>query len=111
MTVYSRFGSTITNRLGNVVETGGDLSNVYSRTYQAGERLPNYTLYPPEGLALKGDPFTVGAPTRVSELLQPGMGNCQWAACTFNWRAPGANIVYDTVGIGNKQTMQYITVY
>ena len=111
LTVYSKFGSTITDRLGNVVETGGDVSKVYSRTYQPGERLPNYTLHPPEGLNIRGGPFTVSAPTRVSELLKPNMGECKWAACTYNWRASGANTVYDTVGIGDKKIKKWIKVY
>ncbi|MES2534839.1 MAG: LysM domain-containing protein, partial [Pseudomonadota bacterium] len=111
LTVYSKFGGTITDRLGNVVETGGDLSKVYSRTYGAGDRMPNYTLYAPDGLALQGSPVTVSRPTRLSDLLKPGMGQCQWAACTYNWRASNANTVFDTVGIGNRQTKQWITIY
>jgi hypothetical protein len=68
-------------------------------------------LYPPEGLTVKGNPFTVSEPTRVSDLLHPDMGSCQWAACTYNWRASGANDVYDTIGIGNRQTKEWITIY
>lgn len=111
LTVYSKFGSTISNRLGNVVETGGDLSKAYSRTYGPGERLPNYTLYVPGELVLEGAPVTVSTPTRVSELLKPGMGECHWAACTYNWRAQNSNLMFDTAGIVNKQTKQWITIY
>ncbi len=111
LTVYSKFGSTITDRLGNLIETEGDLSSVYSRTYAAGDRLPNYTLYAPDGLVLKGNPVTVSSPTPLSDLLKPDMGGCQWAACTYNWRASNANTVFDTLGIANKQTNQWITIY
>jgi len=64
-----------------------------------------------DGLAIKGNPVTVETPTPLSELLKPGMGDCHWAACTFNWRASNANTVFDTVGIGNKQTKQWVTTY
>jgi hypothetical protein len=111
LTVYSKFGSTITDRLGNVIETGGDLSKVYSRTYGPGDRLPNYTLYPPEGLSVKGNPMTVTDPTRVSDLLKPGIGECHWAACTHNLRAPNANLMFDTTGIADKQAKQWLTIY
>jgi hypothetical protein len=111
LTVYSKFGSTITDRLGNIIETGGDLSNVYKRTYVAGEKLPNYTLHAPNGLSIQGNPFTVNSPTPLTDLLMPGMGNCSWAACTYNWRAPNSNLVFDTVGIANKQSKQWITIY
>jgi hypothetical protein len=111
LTIYSKFGATITDRLGNVVETAGDLSKVYSRTYGPGDRLPNYTLYPPEGLNLQGNPVTVSTPTRVSDLLKTGMGECHWAACTYNWRASNSELVFDTVGIRNNQTKQWITIY
>jgi hypothetical protein len=111
LTVYSKFGSIITDRLVNFVETGGDHSGVYSRIYAAGERLPNYTLHAPDGLAIKGNPVTVFTPTLLSDFLKPGMGECMCAACTYNWCASNANTVFDTFGIGNKQTKQWITIY
>jgi hypothetical protein len=97
LTVFSKFGATISDRLGNVVETGGDLSMVYSRTYTAGERLPNYTLHTPDGLLIKGNPVTVSAPTPLSDLLKPSMGPCQWAACTYKGRAANADTMFDTL--------------
>ena len=111
LTVYSRFGTSITDRLGNVIEAGGNLSKVYSRTYTAGQRVPNYTLYPPEGLKIVGNPTTVSSSTKISELLKPGMGSCHWAACTHYSGASGANVIYDTVGIGNSRTMQWLLLY
>lgn len=106
-----KFRSTITDKLGNVVETGGDLSKVYSRTYGPGDRLPNYTLYPPEGLNIKGNPITVTDPTRVSDLLKPGLGECHWAACTHNIRAPNANLMFDTNGVIDTQAQKWLTIY
>jgi hypothetical protein len=108
MTVYSKFGATISNDLGNVIETGGDLSSVYKRIYGPGEKMPNYTLHAPTGLDIQGNPVTVDTPTLLTDLLKPGMGNCHWAACTYNWKASNANIVFDTVGIGDTQGTEWI---
>ncbi|MBO0804622.1 MAG: hypothetical protein J2P25_16300, partial [Nocardiopsaceae bacterium] len=49
--------------------------------YGPGEQLPDYTLDPPVGLKVYGNPVTVTSPTRLSELLKPGMGRVHWAAC------------------------------
>jgi hypothetical protein len=45
--------------------------------------MPNYTLSPPTGLNIMGNPTTVTAPTQLSNLVGPGMGNVQWAACLY----------------------------
>lgn len=92
-------------------------SNVYSRTYGSGARVPNYTPFPPEGLAIEGSPVTVATPARVSDLLKPGMGDCHWAACTWNPKAENANLMYDTSGvidtkgISNSKFWQYMKIY
>ena len=111
VTVYSEYGATISDRLGNQVETGGDLSNVYSQTFGPGEEMPNYTLYPPDGLNIQGDPVTVDKATPLSDLLQPDMGDCRWAACTYNPASASANTMYDTQGIFDTNLNKYITVY
>ena len=112
--VYSRFGSSITDSLGNAIETGAALpEGLYRRTYNAGDRIPNYTLSSPNGLAIQGSPTTVNKPTNLTELLQPGMGHCQWAACTYNQSARRANEVYTPTGvkISGGKSWKYITVY
>jgi hypothetical protein len=52
-----------------------------ARSYLPGSVVPNYTLYPPTGLNIMGNPTTVASPTSLSSLLRPGMGNVNWAAC------------------------------
>jgi hypothetical protein len=82
LTVYSRLGGTISDSLGNAIETGQGLSGVYSKTFGPGMQAPNYTLFPAKGLNIMGNPVTVANPTRLSDLLVSGMGSCHWAACT-----------------------------
>ncbi|MHC9292580.1 putative adhesin [Mycobacterium sp. LTG2003] len=96
-TVYAEHGSPITGSLGNLIETGGDTSRVYSRTYYPGEEIPNYTLEPPDGLDIKGSPHTVDRPTLLSDLLRPNMGNVDFAAClgyTSN-KVFDVDVIYD----------------
>lgn len=89
LTVYAEHGATISDSLGNAIETGGDLSKVYQRTYVQGSNIPNYTLHPPTGLRILGSPVTVKESTPLSDLLKPGMGDCHWAACLSDRTAPG----------------------
>jgi hypothetical protein len=44
--------------------------------------VPNYTLKAPNGLAIRSNSATVEDATLLSDLLQPNMGVCHWAACT-----------------------------
>ncbi len=86
LNVYAADGSPITDRLGNAIETGQNLSDVYSQTYGPGETAPNYTLYPPDmpgasDITIAGNPITVNSPTSVGQLLSPNMGTVDWAAC------------------------------
>lgn len=48
-----------------------------------GESVPGYLLAPPYSpdLNIEGNPVPVTQPTRLSELLQPNMGVCNWTAC------------------------------
>lgn len=111
ITFYSSHGATITDELGNRIETGQDLSNVFQRTYGPGSVVPNYTLSPPGNLKIMGDPVTVTEDTNLSELLQPDMGKVCWAACTYNPEAAGGNLRYGVQGIFDKSTQQYTTLY
>ncbi|MHB1910620.1 MAG: putative adhesin [Acidimicrobiales bacterium] len=75
-------GLLVVAELGNAIETGSGLErSVFQQTFGPGEQVPNYTLHPPEGLNIAGKPVTVSEPTQLSELLQPNMGACSWAAC------------------------------
>ena len=88
VTVYSKFGTTISDSLGNAIETNTVPKGTFFKTYSSGSRMPNFTLYPPEGLVIKGNPITVSQPTRLDNLLKPNMGNCHWAACSSIVFAP-----------------------
>ncbi|RNG30509.1 putative T7SS-secreted protein [Streptomyces botrytidirepellens] len=76
--LYSRHGETISDALGNKIETGNPAP---VRVYGPGEHLPDYTLFPPKGLNIEGTPVTVDKATPLSHLLQPNMGRVHWAAC------------------------------
>jgi hypothetical protein len=110
VTVYAEHGSTITDGLGNLIETGGDTSRVYSHTYHAGESMPNYTLHPPDGLKIEGNPWTVDASTRLSEMLQANMGEIDFAACLYDPGAP-TNLLYDAQGIWDETQVQLTHIY
>jgi hypothetical protein len=111
VTTYSKFGGSITDRLGNAIETGQDVSGVPSRQFLPGESIPNYTLYPPEGLNILGSPTIVEAPTKLSDLLRPNMGECHWAACTHSPGTPSANLVFDTLGVIDSTTDKFVKIY
>ncbi len=78
--MYSRHGEPISDALGNKIETG---SPTPVEVYGPGEKLPNYTLFEPDGLSIEGIPrnVTVSSPVNLSELLGPNMGRVHWAAC------------------------------
>jgi RHS repeat-associated protein len=81
--MYSNHGTTISDSLGNRIETGNPAP---MHTYKAGDQVPDYHLFPPGGgglpnLNIKGSPITVTGPTSLSDLLRPNMGSVHWAAC------------------------------
>lgn len=102
ITTYAKHGSTITDALGNLIETGGDTSGIYSQTFDAGDSIPNYTIYPPDGLDILGSPQTVEVPTPLSELIRENMGPVDLAACTYDPTCP-TGMVYHVNGIFNKR--------
>jgi RHS repeat-associated protein len=78
--MYSEHGVPISDRLGNMIETGNPTP---LEVYGPGELLPDYTSYPPSNLNIMGTPrnVTVTSPTQLSDLLRPNMGRVHWAAC------------------------------
>jgi putative adhesin Stv-like protein len=102
ITTYAKHGSTITDALGNLIETGGDTSGIYSQTFHAGESIPNYTIYPPDGLNISGSPQTVTRPTLVSELISENMGPVDLAVCTYDATCPTGK-VYHVDGIYDER--------
>ncbi len=103
ITVYAEHGSIITDDLGNLIETGGDTSGIYSQTYLAGEELPDYTIYPPDDLNIMGTPQTVLHPTLLSDLIYEDMGPVDLAVCTYDATCPTGK-VYDVDGIFDQWT-------
>lgn len=103
ITVYAEHGSTITDDLGNLIESEGDTAGIYSHTFHSGEEIPDYTIYPPDGLNIVGTPQTVSMPTRISELIKEGMGDIHLAVCTFDETCP-TGLVYDVEGILDEST-------
>ncbi|MFF2653980.1 putative adhesin [Streptomyces sp. NPDC058045] len=77
---YSRHGDSITDSLGNRIETGNPSA---LEIYIPGEKIPDYSLFPGHGLNIMGVPrnITVANEVRLSELLRPNMGPVHWAAC------------------------------
>ena len=88
LTVWTEHGKTITDKLGNYIELGKPINFAEfgeevagAKSYLPGAKVPNYTLFPPEGLNIVGNPITVQAPTPLATLLEENMGNVNWAAC------------------------------
>ncbi|WP_432000181.1 WXG100 family type VII secretion target [Streptomyces sioyaensis] len=82
---YVEDGELIPGLNGVAVE-GGTYPASAVQTFEAGEKIPNYTLAPPEakgagGFTVYENSTTVSAEARLSDLLKPGMGDTHWAAC------------------------------
>ena len=91
LTTWTTHGRGIPDRLGQLVERG-DYAAIAadpglaaaasgSRTFLPGASLPNYVLKAPDGLNIMGASKTVESATPLSDLLRPGMGAWDWAAC------------------------------
>jgi len=82
LTTYAHDGEPITNLTGKLI--GADMvpSFFYQHTFQPGDVVPNYTLYPTDWISwTTSTDTTVDTPTRLGDLLKPNMGDCHWAAC------------------------------
>jgi RHS repeat-associated protein len=91
VTVFTEHGKPITDKLGQYIETGRQITlddfgpQLYgAKTYLPGSQMPNYTLYPswfPPKLKIMGNPTTVYRPMKLSKLITENQGNVKWAAC------------------------------
>lgn len=91
LTMYIRHGMPISDQLGYAIETNdiATMARVEARgpdfyekfTYPAGSSIPDYSLLPGPNLHIAPTSRTVDRPTRLSELLEPNMGDWHWAAC------------------------------
>ncbi|MFK4186510.1 putative adhesin, partial [Streptomyces sparsogenes] len=74
--MYEEHGVILQGDRATMIEEGNPTP---LEVYGPGEQLPDYSLFPPDGLTVNGR--TVSQETRLSQLLQPNMGRVHWAAC------------------------------
>jgi RHS repeat-associated protein len=91
LTTWTRQGRGISDGLGRLIEAGDYGAIAASSRHMAaiegavshlpGARVPNYVLKAPTGLTVLKNSITVDSATSLSNLLRPGMGAMDWAAC------------------------------
>jgi hypothetical protein len=112
VTVYSEHGGMITDDLGHAIETDGDLSKVYKKTYNSGDVMPNYTLHPADSdIEIKGNPITVDKPTTIDKLVKENQGDCHWAAYLAQDGTVASHKAFDLDGVIDYDKKEWITVY
>ncbi|WUT01363.1 HINT domain-containing protein [Streptomyces sp. NBC_00708] len=81
LATYGPKGRSIGDFTGFRIEVGDTIAPM--KIYGPGARVRNLQLYPPVNppLVVHRRSITVTSQTPLSELLQPGMGMCHWAAC------------------------------
>ncbi|MFJ2214937.1 putative T7SS-secreted protein [Streptomyces sp. NPDC101062] len=82
---YVAHGERIPGLNGVAVE-GGSYPGTAMEKFASGDRIPNYTLAPPEakgpgGFTVYENSTTVPQRTMLADLLKSDMGNVHWAAC------------------------------
>jgi RHS repeat-associated protein len=78
---YSRHGQELSLWKGTRIEKGKWGAKPVE-TFRAGQRVPNYTLYPMNDYGtIEGLAHTVDRTTPLSQLLEPNMGRVHWSAC------------------------------
>jgi hypothetical protein len=93
---YSGRGLGIPDEMGQLIEAG-DYAKIMANpefrvltegavTHLPGSTVPNWTLKAPSNLRIYRNSTTVEDATSLSDLLQPGMGPIDWAACLKNRR-------------------------
>ncbi|TMP72020.1 sugar-binding protein [Pseudoalteromonas sp. S1609] len=109
LTVYAFNGATITDDLGQLIESGGSLnSNVYKKVYVAGDVIPGYVLLDnPGDIELLDSSVQVSKPTDISELLAENVGDCHWAACASIFGHENENVIHHTEGIFKKESNKF----
>jgi hypothetical protein len=80
LSTYAPHGEAVADSLGGAIERGEPIPP--HLTYGPGDTIPNYTLKTPDDLTVYSGSVTVDSSTLLSDLLQPNMGTCHWAACT-----------------------------
>ncbi|MBU2714307.1 putative adhesin, partial [Zooshikella harenae] len=118
VTVYTPPGGTITNRLGNYIEEGGDTTTLFKYTYNAGDEIPEIIVLPAQGgtyhgvnfssVDIKGNPITVEEPTKLVDLLKANEGNCKLATCLDNSMYPHSNVVATPEGLRDRSSGDFL---
>ncbi|WP_394816803.1 putative T7SS-secreted protein [Streptomyces lonegramiae] len=78
--LYVEHGEMLKNPKANRIELGTEPLGS-AKVVEPGQQVWDYSLFPPDGLTITGNPVTVTRETPLSQLLQPNMGNVHWAAC------------------------------
>ncbi|WP_043486347.1 MULTISPECIES: putative T7SS-secreted protein [Streptomyces] len=78
--LYVHHGEILSDKSANLIELG-TRPLFPTEIVEPGQRVLDYSLFPPDGLTVMGNPVTVTRETPLSQLLQPNMGNVHWAAC------------------------------
>ena len=100
LTVYAVDGAMISDRLSGAIERREEINPPYKKKFNPGDVIPEYVLYPNCGnLVLDPSTRQVTNATPISELLEPNMGDCHWAACSHVRGHDYENVLYDTGGI------------
>jgi RHS repeat-associated protein len=84
LTMWGKQGEGILDKVGKLVETGkyNEVGFVEGAvTHLPGAQVPNLTLTAPTKLNIMSNSMTVEDATKLSDLLKPGMGKIDWAAC------------------------------
>ncbi|MFE0538311.1 RHS repeat domain-containing protein [Streptomyces nigra] len=85
LALYSEHGYTITKQMGMRISGPGGRKVAAVEVAGPGDEIPNYHLKPlGAGLTFRDGSVVVEEKTLLSDLLQPNMGACHWAACRGN---------------------------
>ncbi|MFJ6650778.1 putative adhesin [Streptomyces sp. NPDC091290] len=85
LALYSEHGYTITKQMGMRISGPGGRKIAAVEVAGPGDEIPNYHLKPlGAGLTFRDGSVVVEEKTLLSDLLQPNMGACHWAACRGN---------------------------
>ncbi|MCG3044542.1 hypothetical protein L7D48_28825 [Streptomyces sp. S1A] len=76
---YVEDGGRLKDSIGFEIETGGNRNP--TETFGPGKSLPNYTVDVPRDLNTSSRSITVNAPTRLSEIVNEGMGAVHVVIC------------------------------
>ncbi|MDQ6788071.1 MAG: FG-GAP-like repeat-containing protein [Acidobacteriota bacterium] len=91
ITFWTEEGMGIPDAMGKLIETGDYDAIIQNPAFAArmegavthlpGAEIPNFTLKAPNGLNIMSNSLVVEDATTLSDLLNPGMGQMDWAAC------------------------------